>query len=205
MTIQHNEHEAMVISSTVETMRSKSKVDFNVTLSPTLLENIREFISKYPLDNGGIRVAFTREIPEGYDSKTFEDGDRVIAVGFGKNNYKDKYPWVLFVALSRKIGAKFSDFWQNHGLPASLLPEVLEKIDLAKPVQIEAFQGAGTWNKRRKSETLALHFLGQEPHAASGSFVPTLPIGYIIPAENRVMVTVPGRKLPREHTFYTFT
>lgn len=205
-TITKTEHEIAIANAIVEQVRFRANLNYEVKLIDSAKSALLEFLNNQEFNDQGANVVFTNVIPEGYASASIANGDYVINVGFGKNTKKDKFPNVLYCNVVKTPEAKFRDFWRNRHLPISLLDEVMSKIDLTKPVEIVAYESARGWNILRKtdSENTKIDFVGQAPHEKTGSFVPSLPIGYVVPQSNKLVVTCPNEKLDKGRVNYMF-
>jgi len=150
---------------------------------------------------GGISVFLSKE-PVTDDVKAFSaNGTHIITVAFGKNNRKEMYPYILSVSVFKKPIAIFKSFWENRSCPASLFDEAASKLNLNLPIYITVFQSPRVWNEFRKRFN-RYEFIGQTPDEKTGSFIPTIPIGYVDRKTNSVTMTNPS--LSRASTCYIF-
>lgn len=188
-----------IIDGVLYTIKFKSKVHYEFDLIPEARKKIRDFLENQSVV-GGVRVVFTSSIPEGklFSHLKIENGELDIELNYGKNNRKDKFPNILFVSIFKNQKIKFQKFWINRGLPDSLFTPSLQKLDLTKPVAVEVYEDPNEWNKKRKEEKNTYSFIG------SNSQLSTNPFGYVIPTDNRVVITNSDRKLERERMYYIF-
>lgn len=208
MKIQKTEHEIAITDAIIEQVRFKANLNYEVKLTESTKTALREFLNQQEFNDQSANVVLTTAIPEDYTTTTIPNGDYAIKVAFGKNNRTGKFPNVLFVSIMKTPEAKFRGFWLNRHLPFSLLEEVLGKLDLSKSVEIVAFENASGWNMMRKADSTAnadITFVGQAPHEKTGSFVPSLPIGYVVPKLNKLVLTCPNEKLEKGRAFYMFS
>lgn len=200
-------YENYILDAVVEQVRLKSNINYGVRLTEPAKAAIKEFLYEQDLNGSGINVVFAPTIPEEYTETTIiNNGDHDLAVAFGKNNRKGKYPNVLFCSISKTQKAKFRGFWVNRELPLELLEEAVEKLDLTRPVEIDTYTSPREWNLMRKSDSTRenLEFIGQTPHKKSGSFQPTLPIGYVTQS-NKLVITTPNQNFTKKRTQYIFS
>lgn len=206
MKLQKTEHELAITSAIVEQVRFKANLNYSIKISETAQSAIREFLDQQEFNDNGANVVFTTSVPADYATTAIVDGDYRLMLAFGKNNRKDQFPNVLFCCLTKTPEAKFRGFWRHRHLPEALLSEAMNKIDLTSPVEIVVFDNASGWNMMRKSDSgdpkVNITFIGQAPHEKTGSFVPSLPIGYV--KLNKIVLTCPNEKLVRGREFYTF-
>lgn len=150
---------------------------------------------------GGIRVFLSKE-PATDDVKAFSINEtHIVTVAFGKNSRKEMYPYILSVSVSKKPVAIFKSFWENRSCPVSLFDEAVSKLNLDLPIHITVFQSPRVWNEFRK-KFKHYEFIGQTPDEKTGSFIPTIPIGYVDSKTNSVTITNPS--LSRASICYVF-
>ena len=150
---------------------------------------------------GGIRVFLSKE-PATDDVKAFSINEtHIVTVAFGKNSRKEMYPYILSVSVSKKPVAIFKRFWENRSCPVSLFDEAVSKLNLDLPIHITVFQSPRVWNEFRK-KFKHYEFIGQTPDEKTGSFIPTIPIGYVDSKTNSVTITNPS--LSRASICYVF-
>ena len=150
---------------------------------------------------GGIRVFLSKE-PATDDVKAFSINEtHIVTVAFGKNSRKEMYPYILSVSVSKKPVAIFKSFWENRSCPVSLFDEAVSKLNLDLPIHITVFQSPRVWNEFRK-KFKHYEFIGQTPDEETGSFIPTIPIGYVDSKTNSVTITNPS--LSRASICYVF-
>lgn len=194
-------YETSIRNSVIEQVRFKANVNYEIRLTDSAKAILGEYLDSQELGSG-VNVVFVATLPEGYTPITINNGDHDLAVSFGKNNRKGKHPNVLFCSLSKTQRAKFRGFWLNRKLPLDLLEEAMEKLDLSKPVEILTFFSPRDWNLMRKSDSTkeSIKFIGQAPHERNGSFIPSLPIGYVTQS-NKLVITTPTSNLPRRNQY----
>ena len=186
----------------IEQVRFKANLNYDIKLTQYAKKAIGEFLDSQEDLASGVNVVFVAALPAGYIPISINNGDHDLTLAFGTNNRKGKYPNVLFCSLTKTQRAKFRGFWVNRGLPLELMEEAIEKLDLTKPVEILTFFSPRDWNLMRKSDSNkeSIAFIGQAPHAKNGSFIPTLPIGYVTQS-NKLVITTPQSSLPRRNQY----
>ena len=111
------------------------------------------------------------------------------------------YPNLLSATICKKPLEVFKTFWKKHDCPACLFDEAVSKLDLYRPISITIFKSPKVWNEYQKMDE-KYNLIGQTPREKSGSFVPTIPIGYVNTEKNSVVMTNP--ELSKRAVCYTF-
>ena len=189
-----------IANAVIEKVKSLLNVNLSVQVNDDFKSALYDFIMKKEF-NGGINVFLSKE-PITDDVKTFSANDtHDVTVSFGKNNRKEMHPYLLSVTVSKKTITVFKNFWERRACPPTLFDDAVAKLNLMLPVSIMVFKSPHVWNEFKK-KCERCEFIGQTPDQKTGSFVPTIPIGYVDRKTNSVVMTNPS--LSRASLCYTF-